>query len=118
MTKKTKPEAAPVVKTDKTFSTKNSPFDEAMPIGFNFEQHKPIKRALFTHDKHYFAHRAEMYDFRAAKNRILAEEAGKFGDRKQRQAARRLERLNAQINELTTQLKSEGVDVDALLLNE
>lgn len=122
MTKKVKPAANVTTKKDdakvkknQTFSVKDAPFETAMPDGFSFDTHKPIKRTHFAHDKYYFEHRALCFDHKAAMNRALAEEAAQFGSRKERMAAKKLQRMNSKIAELTAELKAAGVDVESIL---
>ena len=100
------------------FSLKAAPFDVAMPEGFTFDEHKPLKRKDFQHDRFYFAHKAEAYDFLADKMRAAAENAAKYGSRKERTKAKRLERLQAKMNELRAELEADGIDVEALLAGE
>ena len=87
----------------------------AMPEDFLFGKQAQIKRNTFELDHEYFKYRAKHLRFQADKFDARAEEAEKFGSKKDRSAAGRLLKMQSKIDELRTQLEDSGVDVDAML---
>lgn len=114
-------------KTDKTDSKKqhdaktyvagndDAKYEVALPDGFDFNEHKLLRRKNFVNDALYFEHRALHLEHRAAAFRGMAAEAKAFGSREDRARAKKLQRMNDQMAELRKQLESSGVDVSALL---
>ena len=100
---------------EKKFNLKNAPFDTAMPDGFNFNDHTPLKRDAFEKEQYYFEHRALYHESRAALMREQAAFAEKYGSKKQRQQVKRVEKLTSEIEELRKTLEASGVDVEAIL---
>lgn len=91
------------------------PFSEAVPEGFDFDKHKPLKKRDFKEEYLYYEFRAEDLERKAAKLREQAEESKKLGSGKARQKAKRLVKLKSQIAKLTESLKESGVDVESIL---
>lgn len=114
-------------KTDKTETKKQhdaktyvagndeAKYEVALPEGFDFNEHKLLRRKNFTRDDLYFEHRALHLDHKAGKFRGMAAEAKALGSREDRARAKKLQRMNDQMAELREQLEKSGVDVGALL---
>jgi len=99
----------------KGFKISETPYDVAMPDGFNFDDYKPLKKKNFAQEYTYFEHRALAAEHRAAKFRQMAKDSKKYGSTADRAKARRLVKLQTKMEELKTQLIEQGVDVEQLL---
>jgi len=93
------------------------PFDVAMPEGFNWKQHKSLKKRDYTADHLFYEFRALECDHKAILFRAQAEESQKLGSAKDRGRAKRLIKLQEKMAELKSQLTAQGVDVEELLLS-
>ncbi len=93
-------------------------FDKAVPEGFVFGKHKTLKKNAFQADHLYFAHRAADLAFRSEQFTAKAEEAKKIGSGKERNKAKRLQKMQAKMSELRKELEDQGIDVNELLKDE
>lgn len=107
------------------FKVPKDKLDVAVPEGYDFKSHKPLKRTDFQESYLFTMHQAARADFQstvyADKAVALREKAEKdrvLGDDKTRKAAKRAQKLTSQLSELTKLLADQGVDVDALLKGE
>lgn len=95
--------------------SKEYPFTEVEPEGFDFKVHKSLKKRDFAADHLYYLYRAKELDSKAAAFRKQAEEAEKLGSVKDRGRMKRLVKLQDKVAELKQQLEDQGVDVEELL---
>jgi len=117
-TKPTKPENTKGRKTFAQVGNKNPevyPFKETVPTGFDFKNHKTLKKVNFVTDELYYLHRAAEQDAKATTWRAQAAEAKAMGTSKDRGKAKRLIKLTEKMAELKKQLQEQGIDVEELL---
>lgn len=97
------------------FKISKEPYGVAMPDGFSFKTHKPLKKANFTEEFIYFGHRAEYAKYQVGVWEAKAEESKKLGSTKSRRQKKAVVRLQDKMTELREQLEKQGIDVTALL---
>jgi len=85
------------------------------PTDHDPKLHKPLRKADFENEAPLMLHQAERLEKQAAKLRSEAAVVGKLGDTASRQKAKKLASCMAQIKALTAQLRTQGVDVDAII---
>lgn len=93
-----------------------------MPIGFSFDQHKPIKKTAFGKTGYFLMHRAENMIFKGNKLvktgeelKVKADRYVKSGDDKSAKAIKKAEKNVGALLDLQKQLAESGVDVFAIL---
>lgn len=86
-----------------------------VPSDYDPKKFKPLKRGDFTSESVWYKFRAFLCDLQSQAYLKQAEEAEKLGSAKDRQKAKRLQRLRSQLDELTKELSGQGIDVDAIL---
>lgn len=87
----------------------------AWPTDFDPKTHKPLKRDNFENEAVWYDHMADEYEARAKDYREQAELSRKLGNQSDRQKAKKLAKMQNQMAKLQEELKSQGIDVAALL---
>lgn len=96
---------------------------QAIPEGFDFEQHFALKKPAFEKEHLYAEHKAAECDYRIKQLEERkksfnerAEHLKKFGDSKMASKMKRAERVAKQLAELKKTLSEAGVDLSSLNL--
>jgi hypothetical protein len=87
----------------------------AVPADYDPRKHKPLPRSAFKDAKDWFELRALLLEKKAASLREQAKQESALGGTKDRQKAKRLINMTKRMSVLMDELKSQGIDVDALL---
>lgn len=109
-----KPKGRTVYEPTTSKDPKVYPFPDAMPAGYSFETHKPLKKKDFVADHLFLEHKAERAQLLADALRKQAAESKALGGAKDKAAAKRFQKMSEKIAELRQKLVAQGVDVDAL----
>ena len=104
-----------VAKARVAFKISATPYDVALPEGFDFKVHKILKKKNFTTEALYYEHRVLEMEFKAEKFAALAEECRTMGSAADRRKKKQIVKLNSKMNELKAQLIAQGIDVEALI---
>ena len=97
------------------FKISDTPYDVAVPEGFNFKDYKPLKKRNFASETTYYLHRKEEMNYKAGIFAELAEEARTQGSAADRRKKKQIVQAQKKMAELRAQLEGQGIDVDAIL---
>ena len=97
------------------FKVSDTPYDVAVPEGFNFKDYKPLKKRNFASETTYYLHRKEEMNYKAGIFAELAEEARTQGSAADRRKKKQIVQAQEKMAELRKQLEGQGIDVDAIL---
>jgi len=95
--------------------TKLYPFKEAVPAGYDFAKHKPLKKRDYEADHLFYEYRAVDCENKAKAFRVQAEEAKLLGSAQDRNKAKRYVKLQEKMAVLKSQLIAQGINVEELL---
>ena len=101
-------------KPDKVAYEHELPLTE-LPEDFDSNKHTPLKKGDFEKEEQYYEMRAKVYDGYAEGMRRRGAEAQRMGSMTDRTKAKRLLRIQSQMETLRKQLEADGVNVDELL---
>lgn len=104
------------------FAVPEGGFDVAVPEGYEFGNHRMLKKEEFTEEAVYFEYRAAAFRWRAAVLEVCAqrfdhkaEDARRFGSGEERKQVKQLRSLRAKELKLREGLAEKGIDVEAAL---
>lgn len=109
-TKKAKRDKVPRVKLD----APEGGF-ESWPSEFDPKKHKPLRRNEFKDETVWLDRKAEEYERKAKKLRDESEETKRLGPSKERSKAKKLVKVQQELDALKAILQGQGVDVEAAL---
>jgi hypothetical protein len=87
------------------------------PADFDHRKHQPLARSDFENEAPWLIARAERLEKMAAKCRKDADLATKFGNKEQRQMAKKLQHMNEKVAEMMKDLQAQGLDPAMFLSN-
>jgi hypothetical protein len=88
---------------------------DSWPSDFDPKVHKGLTRKNFKNESPLLLRQAERLEEKAAKLRAEAKTIEKLGSPEQRNKAKKLANLNAQLQKMRAELEGEGVDVGEVL---
>lgn len=88
-----------------------------IPADYDSKVHKPLKRQHFEDESQWFELQARAYDRKAAEMRKQAEEFKRIGavPGTDKGTAKKLMKLQSQIDDLLSGMQAKGVDTEAIL---
>lgn len=86
-----------------------------VPVDWHRNTHQMLRAKNFENEALYCEWRAHEYTVRADEMRAKAEEARKLGDSTDRAKAKKFLAMRKKLEELTAQLKADGMDIDSLV---
>jgi hypothetical protein len=101
------------VEAEKPFKP-TTPVDKK-PDDFDPKKHKPLRKIDFIDEPAFLDFRADELELKVAKLRQQASDSRKLGSVQDRARAKKLRAMMSKMDELRTQLESQGIDVDELL---
>ena len=113
---KVSPKTTTVSKKKKTnFKIREKAYDVKVPVNFNFDDYKPLKKKNFTTEALYFEHRRAAALHQAEVFGKKAEESRTLGSTKERRQKKQVVKMQEKMSELRKQLEDQGIDVKKLL---